>query len=154
ADGTIAGFWYDPTAQENKAFLRAPDGTITSFDHPDSKVTAAYAIDNDGIATGYYSVDEGNHPGFIRETNGKLDIFHAPGDDNGTYPNAMTNKGVIAGTYYDFYSTAHGFVRHSGGNIAVFDVTGDTYGTNVLDINTHNATTGHWGSEDGFVHGF
>src|ERR1041385_3737684 len=60
ADGTIAGFWFDSTDNTTKGFLRAPDGTITSFDNPDSKVTAAYGINNTGLATGYYSVDAGN----------------------------------------------------------------------------------------------
>ena len=31
-DGSIVGFWYDSTEQVTKGFIRAPDGTITSFD--------------------------------------------------------------------------------------------------------------------------
>src|SRR6478672_3934382 len=45
-DGCIAGFWYDSSEQVTKAFIRTPDGTITSFDHTDSRVTAAYGINN------------------------------------------------------------------------------------------------------------
>ena len=101
ADGSIVGFWYDPTDNTTKSFIRAPDGSFTTFDHADSKVTAAYSINKTGIATGYYTVDEGNHPAFIRQIDGTLDIFHAPGDDSGTFPIAITSKGAIAGSFYD-----------------------------------------------------
>src|ERR1051325_9397032 len=45
-DGSIVGCGYDSAENVTKGFIRAPDGTITEFDHVDSKVTAAYDITN------------------------------------------------------------------------------------------------------------
>ena len=110
-DGSIAGFWFDSGDNVTKSFIRAPDGTITEFDHLDSRVTAAYGINNEGTSTGYWTVDAGNHPGFIRTPDGTMTEFHAPGDDSGTFPIAITNKDVITGVYYDLYAIPHGFLR-------------------------------------------
>src|SRR4051794_3939447 len=153
-DGTIVGFWYDSVEQVTKGFIRAPDGTITSFDHADSKGTAAYGLNSKDVGTGDYTVVEGNHPALIRQADGTLAIVHAPGDDSGTFPIGITNKGAIAGSYYDLYSVPHGFLRNAHGKIVTFDVKGDIYGTNPMSINAGNVIAGHYTDGTGFAHGF
>src|SRR5207244_2181979 len=130
------------------------DGTITTFDHPTSEVTAAYGIDGKGRVAGYWSTDDGNFPGFIRSLNGKLHAFFADGSVTGTFPVSMNANSDIAGDYYDAYDVPHGFLRTADGTITDFDVKGDTYGTSPAAINGADSITGHFGDSSGINHGF
>ena len=134
--------------------MRTPDGTITTFDHPTSEVTATYGIDAKGRAAGYWSTDDGNFPGFVRTPTGKLKPFYAQDAVTGTFPVSMNATSAIAGAYYDAYSVPHGFLRTSDGAITEFDVTGDIYGTFPTGINAGNTITGHYGDGSRFNHGF
>lgn len=60
-DGAITGDYYAAGAYHG--FLRAADGTITSFDPPGSTNTEARGINASGAITGYY-VSSGIH-GFL-----------------------------------------------------------------------------------------
>src|SRR5579862_4446656 len=102
--GVVTGFYYDSRDKTTKGFVRSSDGTIATFEHGKSKVTAAYGIDARGRVTGYWSTPDGEFPGFIRESGGKLKHFHVPGDVSGTFPVAMTAQTAIAGSWYDAYS--------------------------------------------------
>src|SRR5215471_6335252 len=51
--GEIAGYWIDP-AFAFHGFVRAADGTITSFDWPGGISTVAESINDAGAIAGYY----------------------------------------------------------------------------------------------------
>ena len=154
ADGSIVGFWYNGNDDITRGFIRAPDGTLTTFDNDGSQVTAAYGINRKNVSTGYWTNLQGDFPGFIRDADGTMTTFHAPGDDNGTYPIGINNKGTVAGAYYDTYDVPHGFLRTRGGNITTFDLPGDTYGTMPMGLNAGNVIAGHYGDSNMVYHGF
>src|ERR1017187_3091461 len=87
--GAIAGFYSDSISVYH-AFLRTPDGTITTFDAPHA---------------GTQSV-----PGFFGTALGVL-------GGQGTYATAINKAGVITGTYIDINNVLHGFLRASDGTI-------------------------------------
>jgi hypothetical protein len=109
--GTIAGTYIDeddviPGGDAIRGFLRAKDGTITTFDVPSSApyFTAPVAINPAGTVTGYYSDGTREH-GFIRTSNGTITTLDAP-DALGsaatvrisTSPFAMRRGGAPAAT--------------------------------------------------------
>ncbi len=51
--GVISGYYYDSNIVFH-GFVRAADGTITSFDVPGSRNTSAFGIDKKGNVVGYY----------------------------------------------------------------------------------------------------
>jgi len=152
--GEMTGFYFDGSDGTTKGFVRKPDGIITTFQHPTSKVTAAYGIDTRGRAAGYWSTDDGNFPGFVRTRKGTLKPFSVSEAVTGTFPVSMNANSSIAGEYYDTYDVPHGFLRTADGTIATFDVSGDTYGTFPTGINAGNSIAGHYGDSSGFNHGF
>ncbi|HEX4079382.1 MAG TPA: hypothetical protein VHX61_10990 [Rhizomicrobium sp.] len=95
-------------------FVRAADGTITSFDPTGSTGTYASSIGNDGRTTGYYIDGSGAAHGFVRAGDGKIMSFDPPGS-TGTYGQAIdsspADKNAIAGFYDDSEGLADGFVR-------------------------------------------
>jgi hypothetical protein len=95
--GEITGFYFDGNDGSTKGFVRKPDGTIAIFQHPTSQVTAAYGIDTRGRATGYWSTDDGNFPGFVRTRKGTLKPFMVSEAVAGTFPVGMNANSSIAG---------------------------------------------------------
>jgi hypothetical protein len=61
--GAITGWYFDAT--RSHGFLRAPDGTITSFDPPGSTGTVATAINPSGVVTGLFNDVNGVFHGFV-----------------------------------------------------------------------------------------
>jgi len=116
--GTIAGDYQDASNQFH-AFLRAPDGTFTTFDAPDAgrspgHGTFALGINLAGTITGYSSdVVSVNH-GFLRTPDGTTTPFDAAGASSipgsGTVALSINANGAITG-YYSDASGTHGFVR-------------------------------------------
>jgi hypothetical protein len=62
--GAITG-WYCAQGFHCHGFLRAPDGTITSFDPPGSTLTVATAINPSGVVTGLFNDVNGVQHGFV-----------------------------------------------------------------------------------------
>ena len=63
--GTITGFYYD-AGRMGHGFVRARDGTITSFDVPGASGTAAFSINPEGTITGIYKDANQVIHGFLR----------------------------------------------------------------------------------------
>jgi hypothetical protein len=102
--GVIAGIWSDPAGTHG--FLRAPDGTITSYNYP-------------GDITSYYGT-----------------VVHMPfccRSASGVY-GGINAGGSVAATYYES-GKAHGFVRTPDGTITTFDLgSGSTYAVAINDF--------------------
>ena len=142
-----SAYWEaDSTAH---GFVRAADGTITTFDPPGSQYTYPNSINPAGTITGYYT-DYAQH-GFVRAADGTITTFDPPGS-TGTIPWSINPAGTITGWYEDASYNPHGFVRAADGTITTFDPPGSTF-TRSLGINPAGRITG-WYSDGHFTHGF
>ena len=105
-------------------FLRAPDGTITTFDPPGSIYTVPTSINPSGAITGYYQDASQGWHGFLRATDGTLTTFDPPGSATVTYTFSINPAGAIAGEYLDYdadgKSVVHGFLRAPDGTFTIF----------------------------------
>jgi uncharacterized membrane protein len=163
--GTIVGYARS-AINTGPAFVRAPNGAITTFEAPGAVLrTTAYSINPAGAITGGYRDPNNTFHGFVRAPDGSITTFDAPGA--GTVPNTGTSAqninpaGTIAGGTFDNNSVQHGFVRARDGTIITYDGpgagTGPFQGTfpAIQDgINSAGAITGSiWDGSD-VDHGF
>jgi hypothetical protein len=97
-------------------YLRAPDGTIATFDAPGAGTGATQgtypsAITPTGIITGYYADAAFLLHGFLRGPGGTIVSFDAPGGTStATIPLGINPAGTITGYYYSDAAAVHGFV--------------------------------------------
>ena len=109
--GVIEGYYADVDFVYH-GFLRAPDGTFTTFDAPGAGTlifegTIASRINPAGAIAGYYSDATFVAHGFLRAKDGTFTTFDAPaagtGFAQGTYVTmrGLNPAGAVAGTYVD-----------------------------------------------------
>ena len=144
--GAITGFYADANFL-NHGFVRAQDGTITTFDTPGaSQGTIPAAINASGAITGNYVDANGVNHGFLRAKDGTITPFDAPGAGTaqfqGTTPDSINPGGVITGFYVDTNGGLHGFVRAKDGQLTTFDV--GSLGTQPASINPAGEITGNY----------
>ena len=130
--GAIAATSVD-ASDVSHGILRAPDGTMTTFDAPGAGTgpfqgTFTLGINTTGTITGYY-VDAANvNHAFVRASDGTITTFDVPGAGTGpfqgTSAQAINAPGAVTGEYVDASDVNHGFVRASDGTITTFDVPG------------------------------
>jgi hypothetical protein len=104
--GELTGYWQDVNGL-NHAFVRATDGTITTFG-PNNSYTSSvsYSINATGTTTGYI-----NGSGFIRTPAGT--IYHFTGKNTGPICVSINGSNSVTGYYSFTTSTAfawRGFV--------------------------------------------
>lgn len=91
--------------------MRAPDGTVTTFDAPGFSSTDAVAINPAGSITGLiFTLGLTSLHGFLRSPYGVITAFDPPGSVF-TFPLGIGPTGVIIGWYYDANFVQHGFLR-------------------------------------------
>jgi hypothetical protein len=159
----IAGHWGDANANSH-GFVRAADGTITSFDAPDAstgsgKGTFPESINTAGVIAGYCNC--GGEHGFVRSASGTITNFEAPGA-SGTLAFSINTDGATAGYYFDASHVYHGFVRSADGTITSFDAPGAgtnestvvAQGTFALRINADGVIVGYYVDASDGYHGF
>ena len=121
--GAITGNYTDGS-NISHGFLRAPDGTFTTFDVLDAngapQETVPFAINTPGAITGEY-IDAGKtRHGFLRAPDGTITAFDAPGagtgSTQGTFPSSINLDGEITGGYIDANNVDHGFLWTPDGN--------------------------------------
>jgi len=150
SNSVIAGYYGDNNG--GHGFVRAADGTITTFDAFGTHGTQVSSIDARGTIAGYYSDDNGILHAFVRATNGTITTFDPQGS-GGTVATSI-NKGTITGYYGDSNGLVHGFARAAGGTITTFDPSGSNY-TYPTGINPAGGIAGYY--KDSFfdpTHGF
>src|SRR5438094_9701737 len=160
--GVITGYYLDASGAFH-GFLRAPDGSVTTFNAPGAGAgtdlrqgTFPKSINPSGAITGYY-IDAGNviH-GFLRAPDGALTTFDAPGAGAflGTFALSINSAGAIAGYYFGGATLGyHGFLRASDGAFTTFDVPGGQ-STFALTINDTGAIAGYSVATHLISHGF
>jgi hypothetical protein len=140
--GDVAGQYEDKNNPDIwHAFIRTPDGTITSFDGPGAYNTFPSDLvryPNPPLVTiGWYYTADGVH-GFRRAPDGTLTTIDYPGAI-ATYPSSgrwATGIGFyeIAGAYDDASGRRHGFFTpHKNLPIRTLDPPDSTYTGNVWD---------------------
>jgi hypothetical protein len=110
---TVAGYCFSDAGSHlgYHGYIRTADGTITTFDPPDSQPqTYLTGINNLGAVTGYYDDDAGLTHGYVRSPSGQIEEFDVPDAVNGTFPASINDAGVIVGSY-ETDSNIYGFVR-------------------------------------------
>jgi len=164
--GAITGSYVD-TSSLLHGFLRAPDGTSTTFDVAGGSDTSPTSIDHNGAITGIYFLAiagnpfGGNFRGFLRKPDGSFSTFDAATYSPcciWTFPLAINPEGEIAGYYNDGHNINHGFLRARDGTITTFDApgagTGNLQGTLAFGINPKGEITGSYTDASNVVHGF
>jgi hypothetical protein len=151
----------------NHGFLRASNGTFTTFDVPGGFISAdgfsagpALAMNPAGAITGTYFFG-GNLRVFVRAPNGAFTTF-----DAATYPpcciwsapSGITPGGTIVGSFNDGFTINHGFLRTAGGAITTFDApgagTGYNQGTLPVGITPGGMIMGLYRDANNVTHGF
>jgi len=165
-------------------FVRAPDGTISTFSAPDAGTeiysaqgTQPTSINDSGEIAGIY-IDSNNAPhGFVRSTNGTITEFNAPGEGVFTNDNDRTlgistmnidAAGDVAGSYFDKKLAQHGFLRAADGTFTTLDAPGAETGpcptngnggvvlcgTFAVVLDASGDITGGYADSNGIIHGF
>jgi hypothetical protein len=119
--GTVVGI-YLPTNTDppSQAYLRAPDGTITTFTVPGSTTVYPWGINDLGEVTGSYSYDSGDQVGgFVRSPGGMITTFTYSA---GIVPLAINLAGTTTGWYGPPVGDFEGFVRQPDGTITPFSL--------------------------------
>lgn len=175
AGGDITGQWVDASAVRH-GFMRAANGTMSSFDAPgagssSTDGTVPLSIASTGNITGYYKDAGGTFHGFIRAaSNGVITAsIDAPGASSGpsgkisftgTLPTSIDTAGDIAGIYADSNGLYHGFIRAANGTFtAPIDAPGATKGglfpgTLPASMNDSGVIAGVYEDAAGLDHGF
>ena len=155
----IAGRYVDANGVAH-GFVRAPEGTITTFDALNAGtgpgqgtfVFTGYLLNPAG-AIAAASLDASNvYHGIVRAPDGTMTTFDPPGAGTGpfqgTLPLGINQAGTIEGTYVDASNVNHAFLRTWDGTIITFDVpgagTGPFQGTSAQGINTAGTVTGEY----------
>src|SRR6266704_3327870 len=122
--GLITGY-YANASPGYRGFVRAADGTITTFDvlgagtTPGTGGTPQQSINPGGVITGFYDDASYVAHGFVRAADGTITTFDVPGagttPGTGTIPQSINPSGVITGYHGDASFGNHGFVRAADG---------------------------------------
>jgi hypothetical protein len=118
--GVVAGFYNDTTKNnELRAFLRAANGTFSSFDTPQlGNSGGAASINSSGAVAGNVqdfvcttSSCTSTLISFLRSTSGTVNSVNDPQAVQGTQVIGINPAGEIIGGYSDANNVQHGFVR-------------------------------------------
>lgn len=137
---------------------------IISFDVPGAADTGCFSncavsINNLGEVTGSYLDANNVFHGFVREPDGKIVKFEAPGADtgsgdyNGTLPNSINDAGWITGIYLDTGGVSHGFLRSPENVFTKIDIPGYS-ATTPISLNLEGAVVGFANDANSVFRGF
>jgi hypothetical protein len=150
--GDATGGYVDANSTMH-GFVRDRSGAITTFDAPGADIkpgdfagTLALSINPTGEVTGFYIDASFFTHGFLRDANGNITEFDAPGATTAcpfglTYPQGINAVGEIVGAYYNSQCNAHGFLREPNGAFTVVDVPSYAY-TFPITINDRGEIAG------------
>ena len=165
----IAGNYVDSTGM-NHGFLRASNGTVTEFDVPaaakgpglGTSTEWAQCVNPAGAMTGIYFDQNGAIHGYVRNPDGTIATFDAPGagtgSGQGTYAVGINPAGTIVGISQDNNGVYHGLLRTADGKITIFDIpaagTGAGQGTQGEGINPSGVVVGYYTDANNLSHGY
>ena len=148
--GVIAG-WYCaascfPFPSPVYGFLRAADGTFTTFTPPADFLFPGIgpSINPAGDVVGTYWESPSSEHGYLRSKNGAFTTIDVPGAITVTEARAINPAGVIVGDFFDSCNSTictRGFLRTPDGTFTAFDPPGSDF-TWALAINPAGAIMG------------
>lgn len=155
--GMVVGVYTLPSGGAN-GFVRAPDGTFTTFAVPGAAITVPVSINSKGQITGSSCVN-GICTCFLRDPDGEFTQFYVPGTGEGQNDDAygwnINESGEIAGYYIDGNGAWHSFVRAPDGAITTFEAPGasiipgfGTYTAYSDGLNAEGAIVGWYALDD------
>lgn len=142
---------YGPHAKDWEAFIRTPDGAITTFRYPGARWTFGLDINAAGVAVGVFALPDKSEHGYIRAADGSLAAFDVGAADDVT-PSCINAGGVVAGSY-SADNVDHGFIRTAGGTVTGFDPPGSR-DTAVRAMNKDGVIVGDFLDASNKTHGF
>jgi len=172
-EGEILGV-YNDINHVNHGFLRASNGTFTTFDPPGQIfLFNPFSFGNnlrmspEGTITGFYfqpisgNPFGGNYQVFVRASDGTFTTFDAanyPPCCIWSFPSGITPSGMITGSLNDGFTLNHGFLRARDGTVALFDAPGAgngfDQGTVPLGITPSGVIMGLYIDANDLTHGF
>ncbi len=157
AAGAVVGDYSKHNFQYSRGFIRWPDGSFTTFEVPGAQSTVGVSINSSGVVTGSYfngTIDDG----FVRDLNGNIATFVAPGGTEGTYPMSINDSGVISGFVSGTSEQIAGFLRSAQGSLHSFEVPnsreGGNNGTYAIGMNNSSSVVGFFDQTDLTTSGF
>jgi hypothetical protein len=149
--GVIVGSYVDGNGVQH-GFLRAGDGTFTTFDPPGAMRTNSNSINDKGETDGAYWDANNQKHGFFRAVDGTITTFDIQdcSDDYGIF--RIDNGGHITGYCYDDEGNQHGFEWWPKGKAIVFDPPGST-ATWANGIGT-GEIAGYYADNNSILHGY
>ncbi len=168
--GSITGFFIDPFGSAH-GYVRSNRGDFTVFDAPGAGTGpfpegtfpfSPLIINPNGAISGYYTDSDIVSHGFLRDKNGNIATFDAPGagtdPGQGTFGYAISPTGAVTGYFYDSANVSHGFLRDTNGVVTTFDVPGsgtaDFQGTYGGGFTPKGDIMGNYFDSDNLSHGF
>ncbi len=166
--GTITGHFTD-SVNTAHGYVRSNQGVFTVFDAPGAGtgagrgtfVTSPLIMNPNGTIAGWAIDSAFVFHGFLRDRNGVITTFDAPGAgtgaNQGTLSFAISPRGEITGFYFDGTDAVHGFLRDKNGVITTFDVPGAGTGPGQGTFGggfTPNGIMGVYADADSVYHGF
>jgi hypothetical protein len=129
--GTITGFYFDDNFVAH-GFLRTPEGHFVTFSAPGAGTsfyldngsfdgTFPLGINQFGAVVGYYNDANAVSHCFIRNVDGTISTFDAPGAVAGSQLVGINPLGLTVGNYTDSSGITHGFLRYPNGHFTSFD---------------------------------
>jgi hypothetical protein len=164
--GAVTGYYMDQNGAAH-GYVRNPDGTIATFDAPNTGTSSGQgtypcAINPAGTTAGLSQDNNGVYHGLLRTADGKITIFDikgaGTGAGQGTLAEGINPSGVVTGYYTDANNVSHGFVRAADGTFTFFDApgagTGSGQGTFPMTNNPAGSIVGFYVDNNGAYHGF
>jgi hypothetical protein len=160
--GAVTGEFLDAN-NFARGFLRATDGTFTTFEAPGAgggsfSGTLPRWINAAGVVAGFFTDTSSVNHGFQRATDGTLTVLDAPGSGtiagSGTQSFGINTSGAITGIVYTGTQN-HSFLRATDGTYTVFDPTGTGgHGSGAVGINDNGAIVGNYTDSNLILHGY
>jgi len=138
--------------QCSTSFLRAPDGTFSTFDPPGATPyngPRPVGINASGTIAGTFVADSNLGHGYLRAPDGTFTAIDAPGaalganGSGGTDLAGINSMGAVTGSFTDANSAVHGYVRAPDGTFTIFDVPGSV-STGAESINDRGTVVGSY----------
>jgi hypothetical protein len=164
--GAITGYYFDKNGAGH-GYVRSPNGTITTFDAPNTGTgsgqgTFTWAINAAGVAAGTSQDNNSVYHGLLRAADGTITLFDIPaagtGNGQGTQAEGIDPTGAVTGYYTDANNVSHGYVRTVDGKFTFFDAPGagkgSGTGTFPMTNNAAGMVTGWYVDGGGVYHAF
>jgi hypothetical protein len=151
--GEIAGGYSDGVG--NRGFIRATDGTITTFDPSAVGATTISGLSSKGAVAGTYNTNSTPQVGFVRERNGNILAPYTFPSSPGTTATGVNASNVVIGVYDGSDYHGHGYVAAGGpnGGYVSFDPPG-SIATTPICINDAGVIAGDWEDTNQVIHAF